>query len=167
MSVRDSFSQQEWYGVMSGPSRAGLAVVAASPSGLTGVIAEANAIGAVIREMIEHVPKTPLLEAMADAYQHTPPEELREMQQLTRQNSTARNLRQVKEQAFESVRQSVWLVSSKTGPEDVRAYKELILKVAERAAGAAKEGGFLGIGGVQVSDAEKAAIEELKRVLGP
>ena len=37
---------------------------------------------------------------------------------------------------------------------------------AQRTAEAAKEGGFLGLGGVRVSDAEQATLAEIARVLG-
>jgi len=38
--------------------------------------------------------------------------------------------------------------------------------VAERAAGASKEGGFLGFGGVRVSDKEQAFIAEVRAAAG-
>ena len=38
----------------------------------------------------------------------------------------------------------------------------MLLGVAQQAAGASKEGGFLGFGGVRVSDKEKAFIAEVK-----
>ncbi|MCD0166739.1 hypothetical protein IHN58_13865, partial [Deinococcus sp. 12RED42] len=44
MSIKDNFTSDEWFKVMTGPGRAGAAVMAASPSGLTGLIAEARAI---------------------------------------------------------------------------------------------------------------------------
>ncbi|PYE56252.1 hypothetical protein [Deinococcus yavapaiensis] len=166
MNVKDSFSPQEWFRVMNGPGRAGLAVIAASPSGLTGLLAETGAISDVIQEMIASHPTTPLLAAMAEAYQHTTSDELKQLQ-ATETAERARNLDETKTQAFEGVRQALWAVSTKATPEDVQAYKTLLLRVAERVAGAAKEGGFLGLGGVQVSDAEKAAIQELRTLVEP
>jgi len=41
----------------------------------------------------------------------------------------------------------------------------MILNVAERAANASKEGGFLGFGGVRVSSAEESFLHEVKAVL--
>jgi hypothetical protein len=38
--------------------------------------------------------------------------------------------------------------------------------VAEKAASASKEGGFLGFGGVRVSDKEQAFITEVKKAVG-
>ena len=45
------------------------------------------------------------------------------------------------------------------------AYRGFVLGIAERVAHAHKTGGFLGFGGKKVSDAEAAAIEEIRRTL--
>ncbi len=42
----------------------------------------------------------------------------------------------------------------------------MIVEVAEKSANAAKEGGFLGFGGVRVSDKEQAFITEVKKAAG-
>jgi hypothetical protein len=43
-------------------------------------------------------------------------------------------------------------------PEDAPAFKAWLQAIAQRVAEAAKEGGFMGFGGVRVSDAEKATL---------
>jgi hypothetical protein len=42
----------------------------------------------------------------------------------------------------------------------------MLVSVAEQAASASKEGGFLGFGGVRVSDKEQAFIAEVKTASG-
>ena len=42
----------------------------------------------------------------------------------------------------------------------------MLADVAEKAAGASKEGGFLGVRGVRVSDKEQAFINEVKKAAG-
>jgi hypothetical protein len=42
----------------------------------------------------------------------------------------------------------------------------MLVGAAQKAAEASKEGGFLGFGGVRVSDAEHAFISEVKRAVG-
>lgn len=49
---------------------------------------------------------------------------------------------------------------------DAPGFKTWLHHIAEGAAEAASEGGFLGFGGVQVSDAEKATLGELSNALG-
>ena len=160
MSVKDNFTADEWFKVMTGPGRAGAAVVAASPSGLTGLLAEAQAIAASVRESVSGTPRTPLMEAMAAELLGTPPDP----KDLPQQNT--RDMEEVKAQSIEGVRQAAWLVSSKASPEDAAAYRQMLLKVVENTANAAKEGGFLGIGGEQVNDKERAVMEELRQVIG-
>ena len=46
------------------------------------------------------------------------------------------------------------------------AYGAWLAKVANDVAEASNEGGFLGFGGVAVSDAEKATLSEISGVLG-
>jgi len=50
-------------------------------------------------------------------------------------------------------------------PGEAAAYKATVLKVAQATAEAAKDGGFLGIGGKLVSDDEQAALDALKAAL--
>ena len=159
MSVRDNFTSEEWLNIMTAPGRTGAAVVAASPSGLTGLVAEAQAIAASVRESVSGTPRTPLMEAMAAELMGTPPDP----KDLPREDT--RNLEEVKERSVQAVRQAVWLVSTKASPEDAAAYRQMLLKVAENTANAAKEGGFLGIGGEQVNDKERAVLDELRRVI--
>ena len=162
MSVKDNFSADEWLKVMTAPGRAGAAVVAASPSGLTGLVAEAQAIAGAVRESVSAQDRTPLMEAMAADLMGTPPDP----KSLQGDQARAKNMEEVKNQSLEGVRQALWLVSSKASPEDAAAYKAMLLRVAERAAAAAKEGGFLGMGGEQINDKERAVIEELRGLLG-
>ncbi len=62
--------------------------------------------------------------------------------------------------------EAVGLAESKATPEEVDAYKRFVMTVAQAAASAHKEGGFLGIGGEQVSEKERAALDELRGVIG-
>ena len=51
-------------------------------------------------------------------------------------------------------------------PAEAEEYKRWLVTLAQKTAEAAKEGGFLGIGGTRVSEAEKAAITDLASALG-
>lgn len=160
MSIKDTFTPDEWFKIMTGPGRAGAAVVAASPSGLTGLMAEAQAIATSVRENVSKQGRTPLMEAMAADLLGTPPkpEDLPQQERV-------KNMEEAKNQSIEGVRQAVWLVSSKTSPEDAQAYKDMLMQVVEATAKAAKEGGFLSIGGEQINDKERAVMAELQEVI--
>ena len=68
--------------------------------------------------------------------------------------------------ATEGLREAMRTLEAKATPEEIDAYKTFAMTVAQAAAGAHKEGGFLGIGGKQVSDAENQALDEISRTLG-
>jgi len=57
------------------------------------------------------------------------------------------------------ITQAVTIVKSKAARGDATAYQGLLIAATQKVASAAKEGGFLGMGGVDVSDDEKLAID--------
>ena len=67
---------------------------------------------------------------------------------------------------LEQVKSAVALVTAKASPAEADAYKQMLVGVAQQAADASKEGGFLGFGGVRVSSKEKAFIAEVKAAAG-
>lgn len=58
------------------------------------------------------------------------------------------------------------LLTDKATAEEATEYKEWAMSVAENVAKAAKEGGFLGIGGVRISDSEKQIFADIAQALG-
>jgi hypothetical protein len=51
-------------------------------------------------------------------------------------------------------------------PQDAAGFKAWLQTMSKNVAEASSEGGFLGIGGVQVSDAEKATLADISKALG-
>jgi hypothetical protein len=51
-------------------------------------------------------------------------------------------------------------------PQDAAGFKAWLQAISKNVAEASSEGGFLGIGGVQVSDAEKATLADISKALG-
>ena len=71
----------------------------------------------------------------------------------------------VRQTAIASCQQAVTLLQ-KISPQDGQAYKDFVYTTALRVAEAAKEGGFMGIGGVAVSAEEKSLLNDISRALG-
>lgn len=67
--------------------------------------------------------------------------------------------------ALDRCRQAAGLLAAKASPEEAANYKQWLLDIADKVANAAKEGDFLGIGGVRVSEAEKTAIQQITEAL--
>ena len=70
----------------------------------------------------------------------------------------------LKRRAIDAVQGAATIVEQKA-PVEATAYKGWLLKIASSVSEASKEGGFLGFGGVAVSDAERATLAELTAAL--
>ena len=165
MSSKADYSAEEWKLILKSPLMAGLAVVAASPSGPLGVLREMFAVGKLVSET-----KTrgrgdgwPLERALA---QSSPSSiggrpgaaRLAELRALPPQ--------QLQGHALEACRALAALVDRKASKEEAEGVKRWLVAIAQRTAEAAKEGGFLGIGGTRVSENETVAIRDVARALG-
>ena len=71
---------------------------------------------------------------------------------------------EIKAKCIDTLRQVAEVVDAKV-PSDATAFKTWLRQISQHVAEAAKEGGFLGIGGVAVSDAEKATLAEISKAL--
>jgi hypothetical protein len=71
----------------------------------------------------------------------------------------------VRQLALEQVRTSMTLLGAKATPAEKDAYGRMVYGLAEKVAKAAKEGGFLGVGGTLVSENERAFLNELADTL--
>ena len=65
---------------------------------------------------------------------------------------------------IETLRQAGGVVDAKA-PGDAAAFKGWLRQISQHVAEASREGGFLGIGGVAVSEAEKATLNEISSAL--
>jgi hypothetical protein len=85
---------------------------------------------------------------------------------LLGEGSREQQMQSLKTAVLERVKSAVALVAGKGSPAEAEAYRKMLVSVAEQAANASKEGGFLGFGGVRVSDKEQAFITEVKTASG-
>jgi hypothetical protein len=151
MTTKADFNAEEWSTIVEGPLMAGMRVVAAERGG---TIRESIAIGKVYNEARQRAQgESELLDALVASPPGIDP------QRLQQQGGG-----DVASVATERVREAVALLAEKA-PDDADAYREFVLSVAQAAAEAHKEGGFVGIGGKPISDAEQAALDELRGVV--
>ena len=72
-----------------------------------------------------------------------------------------------RETALETLRAVASLLASRSTPDEAAGYKTWLMRIATATAEAGKEDqGFLGRGGVQVNQAEQAALHEIAAALG-
>jgi hypothetical protein len=70
------------------------------------------------------------------------------------------------EETLDELRAVNALLTDRAAPEDVEDFLEWIRTASQRAALAAKEGGFLGIGGERVSEREQQMLERIGEIFG-
>lgn len=156
MSGKADFSVDEWDLLRASPLMASMMVVAASPSGLVGLVKESGAAAETILQAVGTA-QTPLLKALSEDVAQT---------MAIPKPPPGATPEQVQEAAAEILRRTSVLLSTKAMPEETAEIKLWLAKVAQATAEAAKEGGFLGFGGASVSDQEKAALGLLNAALG-
>lgn len=144
MTGRADFTEEEWELVLEGPPSAGMIVVTAQRGG-------------TFRESI----------AMAKAYvearrQHGESELLDEIvaAKPERDHTRYHSVEELKQHGLQHLRDAVELLERKATAEEVEDYRRFVLTLADRVANAHREGGET------VSNAERAAIQEISASLG-
>jgi hypothetical protein len=94
------------------------------------------------------------------------PEYLKLAEAQTQTQPRTRSSQEAVGRSLKSIQDAVALVEAKFGAEAVAEYKQYLYTISEKVAGAAKEGGFLGIGSVLVSEKEQATLDQIKQTLG-
>lgn len=160
MSNKDDFSAEEWKLLLDVPPAVGTAVMHAGKSGLGTAkesLAMVNSImradtqfsGELVRSLTEARCKNgerSEIETLGSPYAGQAPEDIL--------RDTLKRCRQV-----------VALLAKKVSEEEANEYVDWTLEVGENVAAAAKEGGFLGIGGERVSAEEKKAMSAIEKAL--
>ncbi len=151
-ALRSSFQEAEWAKVRRAPVAAMYVIATASPSGVRGLLKEFSAAEETIASAGEGAePASLVANAFGDGIAKEDLEAFRkEMPDM--------------EHLLAEIHDAYVVVSRKGAPE-ASAFRDLVVKVAQRAAEATKEGGFLGIGGTTVSAEEQRALERIQSAL--
>jgi hypothetical protein len=163
MADKTSFTSGEWSQVLESVMLSGMAVTAADPSGLLGMLKESMATGRSLVSAKSDPQANDLVRAVAAEFQTSEGRKAaRDRLHATLKGSKAIDVRAKSIAALQEV---AALIDAKA-PGDARGFKAWLHNIAEDAAEASSEGGFLGFGGVKVSDAEKATLGEVSTALG-
>lgn len=152
MTRRADFNAEEWATVVDGPIYAALLVIAASHGGR---LRESLALGRVYQNAQASHGESELLDELVKSPPAIGAEEARHAQS------------NILEVATQHLRDAIAIVAAKATPAETDSYKTFVMTVSQAVASAHKEGGFLGIGGKQISDAENQALDEISAALGP
>lgn len=163
MANKASFNPEEWTKVLQSVMMSGIAVSAAEPSGLWGTLKESMATGRTLLEAKSDAGSNELIKAVVADF------ETSEGRAAAREGLQAKLMGskpgEIKSKAIAAVREASSLIDAKA-PGDAAAFKTWLRHTSQVVAEASTEGGFLGFGGVKVSEAEKATLAELSGALG-
>jgi hypothetical protein len=162
MANKASFSPDEWKQLLESPMLAGMAVTAADPSGVWGVIKEGLAASGPLPQAKADAGSSELIRAVAADFKTF--EGRRAARDGLKATFAGGKPGDLKPKAIDGLRQVAALLEAKAA-DDAAAFKAWLQAIAQRVAEAAKEGGFMGFGGVRVSDAEKATLAEISGAL--
>ena len=162
MARQEAFTSDEWNLLRLAPSLIAGGVSAADPSGNVGSLKEATAGASGVSEAFK---AHGTLELFASLAGDRSIPGMPDPKSMLGEGSREQQLQNFRSAVLQRVKSAVDLVAAKGSPAEADAYRQMLVAVAEKAAEAAKEGGFLGFGGVRVSDREHSFIADVKRVV--
>jgi hypothetical protein len=164
MAAKTDFTPDEWKLLLQSPLVAGIAISAADPSGLIGMMKESMASARALISAASDPQADALVKAVAADFETS---DGRGVAQAGVKAAVAGASKpaDIVAKALDSLKQAAALLDAKGGA-DAGPFKTWLAGVAKSVAEAAPEGGFLGFGGTQVSDAEKATVAQVAAALG-
>jgi hypothetical protein len=154
MTTKSDFTDEEWTRVLRAPFVAGMAISLADPGGPIEMSKETMT---TFKAATNPPSREQLLTDIA-----------LDIQSMTQQKQSP--ISGFKPQAAQQILDELGAVSeivnSKATAEEAAAFKQWLLTTAQAAADAAKEGGFMGFGAVQVSEGEQKMLDQLRTTIG-
>lgn len=163
MASKSDFTTEEWQKILESVLMSGMAVSATEPSGLWGMLKEGMASARSMAEVKANKSADPLLSAIVNDFATSEGRSL--AQQGLRSTLAGADYATVKAKSIDTLKEVSALLDAKA-PGEAAQVKGWLRDMSERVAEAASEGGFLGFGGVQVTDAEKMTLDEISGALG-
>jgi len=158
MTTKADFSEEEWATVVRSPIVAGMAITLADPGGPIEVVKETSAVLKFVTGEGEQ--RDDLVGEVAREIRSLAQERTNPVGDFKPRGALAG------QQVVDEISRAGEIVSAKATPEEAEAFRAWILECAQRAADAAKEGGFMGFHAERVSQGEKDMLAKLGSALG-
>ena len=162
MVDKSTFSPEEWKTLLESVMAPGLAITAAEPSGLWGLLQESFASGKMLATSKMDTTSNPLIRAVVDDFATS--EGRTVARDGLKESLSGKKPSEVKTACIEILNKVDGILSTKA-PSDAAAFKNWLRDISQSVAEASTEGGFFGFGGVTVSDSEKATLAEISSAL--
>jgi hypothetical protein len=155
VTTRTDYTDEEWASLRRSPLVAGMAISLADPGGPIELTHETMA---ALKATSEPGSDEPLLvavsqDAMSMSQHHQNP-----MGDFKPKGANA------SAEILEELGKVNAILSAKATPDEATAFRAWMMTVAQAAADAAKEGGFMGFHAVRVSEGERSMLERLQKV---
>jgi hypothetical protein len=163
MTNKQNFNPDEWSKILQSTMLAGIAITAAEPSGLWGALKEAFASSSALATAKSNTSSSELIKAVVADFETK--EGRASIQEALRQHLAGAKPADAVQRSLANLREVSAILDAKA-PQDAAGFKTWLRAISQNVADASSEGGFLGIGGVKVSEAEKATLAEISKALG-
>ena len=163
MANKQNFKPDEWTKILESTMLAGMAVSAAEPSGLWGALKEAFASSSALAAAKSDAGSNELIKAVVADFETQ--EGRSAVKEALRQHLAGAKPADAVQRSLANLREVSTILNAKA-PQDAAGFKAWLQAISKKVAEASSEGGFLGIGGVQVSDAEKATLADISKAVG-
>lgn len=161
MTTKTDYSEEEWNELIHAPVTVGLIVIR-SDLHVTSMLGELKGmkLGMVNQPVPEGAQE--LVGSLKEDFEaHYEGQEKPEMP-----DNKGKDAEKIMGDMLEKLGVVVALLDERCSEDEATGFKQWLMGVAEATAEAGREGGFLGIGSVRVSDKEKAAMEKISQTLG-
>ncbi len=154
MTTKSDFTDEEWTRVLRAPFVAGMAISLADPGGPIEMSKETMT---TMKSATNPPSREQLLTEIA-----------LDIQSMTqqRQSPISGFKPQAAQQILDELGAVSEIVTTKATAEEASAFKQWLLTTAQATADAAKEGGFMGFGAVQVSEGEQKMLDQVRAAIG-
>jgi hypothetical protein len=158
MTAKTDYTDEEWTRLQRAPFVAGLAISMADPGG---PIEMAKETMATMRSATTPPSQEELLVAVSQGIAAMMNEKQNPVAGFKPDNAALAG-----KMVLDEMKAANEILAAKATPEEADAFRRWLVTVAQAAADAAKEGGFMGFGAEQVSQGEQRMLGELRAALG-
>lgn len=170
MSLENRFTEEEIFLLTTTPTQIGTVMAFSEGSGL-GTIKEMLANSKSYLNGLKEYPNNEIISGVLPSV--TDLKKAIGKAKETRQKAVSRlkeldinTNEKLRDQLIQDSKAVAAILDKKAAPDEAQEYKEWAMSIAKNVASAAKEGGFLGIGGTRISEGEKEAFAQIADALG-
>jgi hypothetical protein len=166
MTTRQNFTEQEWALLQRALPEPGRYLILADPTSVADITKATRAMAGAFSDVRDQASRLGLENKLLESL-------LLDTSQASQDanadapfpNLGSPEYAALKSKSLANIAQASALLDAKATPEEAKDIKIRMYQLAGETAAASKQGGFLGFGGVRVTDAEKAALAEVAAAL--